>query len=57
MVGVILGENDERAGVIEFINKKGREDVKNYDIQRFKAMRNFIGKIYLFVTFYFRQLC
>ena len=57
MVGVILGENDERAGVIEFINKKGREDVKNYDIQRFKAMRNFIGKIYLLVTFYFRQLC
>ena len=43
MIGVILGDGDNRAGVIQFINKKNGEEVTKYDIERFKAMRTFIG--------------
>ncbi|CAI2384736.1 unnamed protein product [Moneuplotes crassus] len=43
MIGVILGDEDKKAGILQFINKVGGEDVKNYDIQRFKAMRHFLG--------------
>lgn len=43
MIGAILGDQDSKAGILQFINKKGGEDVKNYDIQRFKAMRHFLG--------------
>ena len=43
MIGAILGDCDSKAGVLQFINKKAGEDVKKYDIQRFKAMRHFLG--------------
>ncbi|CAI2384649.1 unnamed protein product [Moneuplotes crassus] len=43
MIGAILGDEDKKAGILQFINKIGGEDVKNYDIQRFKAMRHFLG--------------
>ncbi len=43
MIGAILGDNDQKAGVLQFINKREGEDVKNYDIQRFKAMRHLLG--------------
>lgn len=43
MIGVITGDNDIRSGVIQFINKTNGEEVTNYDVQRFKALRSFIG--------------
>ena len=43
MIGIIMGDKDTKAGVLQFINKRNGEEVKNYDIQRFKAMRNFLG--------------
>jgi hypothetical protein len=43
MIGVILGDKDSKAGVLQFINKVNGEDVENYDKQRFKAMNHFLG--------------
>lgn len=51
MIGVILGHKDVRAGVLQFINTSTGEDVKTYDIQRFKAMRGFLGSCAENVTY------
>ena len=43
MIGVILGDKDIRSGVIQLINKQNGQEITNYDVQRFNAMRNLIG--------------
>ena len=50
MITCILGEGDRTAGIIQFMNKKGKKDINENDIIRMKTMQRFLGAMVENVT-------